>query len=261
MQERIENLVRLQALELDRVRLDKEMSALPAEIARADAALKAAQQLSSAASAALVKEEALRAKLEKEIAAHRKKADHFRTQRDSVTTTAQAAAIEHELQFAGTEIDRMENEAFASLERTEAEDGKLAQAHEKAALLAASLETVRTIVAADRQRIAAELATLAQSREQVRQLIEPEFLEHFDRLQKSRGSGIARAENQQCPACRMGVRPQTWNQLREGELLSCDSCKRLLYWDPAFAAPPKDSEPAPIPGQGRSIHKPAQHGS
>jgi hypothetical protein len=36
----------------------------------------------------------------------------------------------------------------------------------------------------------------------------------------------------------MGVRPQTWNQLREGELLTCDSCTRFLYWDPAFAPVP-----------------------
>jgi hypothetical protein len=36
----------------------------------------------------------------------------------------------------------------------------------------------------------------------------------------------------------MGVRPQVWNQLREGELLTCDSCFRLLYWDPSMAPAP-----------------------
>ena len=75
----------------------------------------------------------------------------------------------------------------------------------------------------------------------MRKLIEPDLLARFDRLVASRGTGLARAENQQCTGCRMGVRPQTWNQLREGELLTCDSCSRLLYWDPAMAPAPKSA--------------------
>jgi hypothetical protein len=52
----------------------------------------------------------------------------------------------------------------------------------------------------------------------------------------------------------MGVRPQTWNQLREGELLTCDSCFRLLYWDPAMAPAPTPSDAKPKPK--RKIAKP-----
>jgi len=54
-----------------------------------------------------------------------------------------------------------------------------------------------------------------------------------------------------------GGAPQVWNQLREGELLSCDSCSRLLYWDPALAPAPKAPQPELIPGAGRAPRKPA----
>jgi hypothetical protein len=54
----------------------------------------------------------------------------------------------------------------------------------------------------------------------------------------------------------MGVRPQTWNQLREGELLTCDSCSRLLYWDPSMA-PAADTVQQQAAKPKRKSSKPA----
>jgi hypothetical protein len=53
MQEQIENLVKLQAVEVERGRLLQMVKALPAQIAEADKALAAMQKQSAAASDAL----------------------------------------------------------------------------------------------------------------------------------------------------------------------------------------------------------------
>ena len=235
-----------------------EMRALPAEIAQAVAALAAAERQSADLSAALGREDSIRTRLDREIGDHRKKAARFRVQLDTITTPEQAAAIEHEIQFATSEAERMESDEYQSLERTEAHEAALAQTRAQVEQLAAGVDAVRTRVATRQHELTAEMAALEGDRAAVRAAIDPDKLSHFDRIVAGRGTGIARAENQQCTGCRMGVRPQVWNQLREGELLSCDSCNRLLYFDAAMQPAPKAPQPEVPDGAGRAPRKSRQ---
>jgi len=261
MDERIEKLVKLQDLESQRSRIQQELRVLPGEIARAEASVTAAQSRSAEISAALSREESLRTRQERETGEHRKKAARFRAQLDSVKTPEQAEAIEHEIRFATAEADRLENEEIASLERSEALEPELAQARSQVESLAADLDTIRVRTAERRQELETKMAALDSVRHAVRQSIEPEWLDRFDRLVSTRGAAIVRAENQQCPGCRMGLRPQLWNELREGRLHACDSCGRMIYWDPAIEPAPKAPQPESIPGQGRAPRKPRQAGA
>jgi hypothetical protein len=255
MQEQIENLIKLQAVELERTRLILAARALPAEVAQAQAALTAAERRAADASAAISREESLRIRLEREIATHRQKATRYRSQQDSIKTPEQASAVEHELQFAEAETQRLEAEEFASLEHTEAQEAALAAARVMVESLSVAFDKIRERVALRLAEYDRDLAALTVERDALRPLIDPEPLIRFDRLCGSRGTGLARVENQQCTGCRMGVRPQTWNQLREGELLTCDSCARLLYWDPSMAPLPVTAEPPAKPKPKRKTRK------
>jgi hypothetical protein len=58
-----------------------------------------------------------------------------------------------------------------------------------------------------------------------------------------RKPAIAEAIGHNCSACHVMVRPQKYETLRVGsEIITCDSCSRILFFDPAHEAaaePPK----------------------
>jgi predicted nucleic acid-binding Zn-ribbon protein len=245
--EETRQLVRLQAVELERTRLTSALKALPGEIALAENLLATARKRVTEAETGLKREELLRASLELEVSSHRSKAARHRSQMDTARNAAQASALEHEITFAETEITRLEDNELASMEKTEHLESELAKARELAAKLTETVGLIRARVGEQDLEFREQLTSLKAERDALRTEIPSDTLAHFDRIATSRGTGLARAESQQCSGCRMGIRPQVWNQLRDGAVLPCESCSRILYFDPAL-------EPAPAPAKiARSI--------
>jgi len=65
-------------------------------------------------------------------------------------------------------------------------------------------------------------------------------LAHYDRVMRQRKSALAEARDQKCMACFVMVRPQIWQEIRTNEqIITCNSCGRILYFDPASERPPR----------------------
>ncbi|QHN02051.1 hypothetical protein FTO74_00635 [Granulicella sp. WH15] len=237
----LEKLMVLQGYDLEAKRLRDEMTALPRLVATLETQAKNTAGQRAVVLDLIAKEEALRRRQESDVKDLQQKIARARQKVENATTTVQVTALEHEITFAEQAISKLEDAELESMERSEELDAQKLVADKAVADAEAKLATEKQrateTIAAD--KIA--LAAVEEKRTAQRAEIGEEALSLYDRIAKAKGTGIAEAVNQQCSACRMMVRPQRWNDLRDRdnttEMMTCESCGRLLFYDPARDSP------------------------
>ena len=243
----LEKMIVLQGLDVEAKRLRDEMAVLPKRLAELETKLKATQGQRAVVVDLIAKEEVLRRRQELDIKDHQAKMAKVKKQLDQATTTVQVTAFEHEISFAQGEVSRLEDAELESMERSEALEAQKARADEAVASDEKILERERVRAA---EMIAADKVALAgveEKRAALRPEIGDDSLSVYDRISKAKGTAVAEALNQKCMACQMMLRPQKWNDLRDRSndetMMTCESCGRLLYYDPARDAPQKKAVP------------------
>jgi predicted nucleic acid-binding Zn-ribbon protein len=237
----LEKLIVLQRLDLEAKRLRDEISALPKHVAGLSAKLAALEGQRAVVVDLLAKEEALRRRQESDVKDFRLKIEKGRKKVDAATTSAMVEGFEREIAFSQGEIAKLEDAELESMLRTEEMEAQktLADAAVAEAKATLSRERARAVETIDKDKVL--LAGVDTEREVLRLTIGEAILSNYDRIAKGKGTGLAEALNQKCMACQMMLRPQRWNDIRnrdnEDEITTCESCGRLLYYDPARDSP------------------------
>ncbi len=239
----LEKLITLQRLDLELAKLREDLAAVPSRIAALAAKSAAAQAAQLTLEESIAKEEKLRRSQESDIQALKDRTTRLRKQMDVVTTTAQAAALEHEIAFLTSEITRIEDTELDSMARSEFFEQQLPKARETLTAAEANLERERTRGAEHTAKTQLSLDALNADRNALRPTIGEAALTSFDRIARTRGTALSEGVNGKCSACQMMIRTQIWQDLRDRSrhdlMLTCDTCGRMLYWDPARDAPQK----------------------
>ncbi len=234
MQEKLEKLVHLQELEQQAQALSLQISQYTGRVEVREAALYDTGRLLEQIATALAKEASLRRSLELDAEDMREKSARYRIQLNDAKSDGQVKALEHQLKFCKKEIDRIDELEFASLMETEALEVKQRLLHETRANQMQLLEAEKAKSQVGRDRDKVKLAEVHRERDTARQEADPELLAQYDRMAQAHKVPIATVEQQRCSACQMMVRPQRWNEIRQGAIHFCESCGRFLYFNPAI---------------------------
>src|SRR5258708_38071759 len=243
----LEKLIALQAHDVEAKRLRDEMIALPKHVASLETKAKATEGQRAVIIDLIAKEEALRRRQESDVKDHQTKIARIRKQMDLATTTVQVTAFEHEIAFAEAEISKLEDAEIESMERSEGLESQKRLADDALTDATATLERERVRAAETIAHDKTLLVDVEEKRKAERAEIGENALAIYDRIAKAKGTAVAEALNQKCMGCQMMVRPQRWDDLRdrsnEETMSTCESCGRLLYYDPARDSP----QPTTVP--------------
>src|ERR1700691_2530851 len=251
----IEKLLDLQIADQEIRKLQEEIAELPKRIAAIELKLAGTRAHLEKARAAAKADEANRKKFESSIQDLQGKISKYRDQSLDVKTNDQYKALLHEIQFAEQEIRINEDRILEVMVNVEAreKDVKAAEAKLKAetAEIEKEKEDARRVTAEDQKK----LAEWNLKRDALRQAISEDVLRQYERVAKFRGTGLAEVRDQKCMGCQVMLRPQTYNEVRNGEkVMVCESCSRVYYFNPANEVKP-EQEVVTVTGRKRARPK------
>ena len=240
-------VIRLQEIDNSLAVLVREIASLPKHIGEIEKKLLAHERKLEADRAALAANQKERKRCEAEIQVQEQKISKLKDQMLQAKTNEVYRAFQNEIEFCQKEIRKFEDGILQMMGESEPLEKNVKAAE-------AALKTEKAQVEAEkkvaRERTAADEAAAREfhkERAAIVSAIAPATYQRYERARKARrGIGVAEAVDGRCTGCNLSMRLQFYQDLKKGnEILSCECCHRILYYNPPASIEDLTGEPAP----------------
>ena len=252
MNEGLRRLVRLQELMVASDALAERIAAIPAEVARLEKDLLAAQEELEKARAAVQEMQKDRRRLEGELMAVETKIAKYQSQLLEVKTNKEYQTMLHEIETCKAERATHDERILLEMEETEKRGAALRVLEERLKEKRRATEEGKRRLDETAAALRREQEGLEAERRELAATIPPDYLDPFLKVARQRkGLALVAVRDELCGGCHVRVMPKLIQQVRRATgLIACDSCKRYLYVpEDLHHGPPAEPPSAGSPAQ------------
>jgi len=237
IKEQVEILVKLQAIDSDKKKIDAMLSKVDKKIRTLDADLNAYRSIVKNSENEL---EELRKKyrdLESELSMNNPRIESSKEKLRAVKTNKEYQSLLKEIEELKKINSSLEDSILECLEQIEQSESSIKESEAEFTAIEERVGQEKLEVSRDADKAEQKLQELNKERAKVADKVAPEMLNTFEKVRgKSRGMTIAPVIDAVCQACNMNIPPQMYNELQRFKALTfCPSCQRIIYWKSAEA--------------------------
>ena len=232
--EQIKILAELQKIDVQIYGLKKELETHPALQKKADEDFERKKSSLKAVEAKLKEAQVRQKEKENDLLSKEEKIKKLQSQLYQLKSNKEYSAMELEIKGLKADNSLLEEEILKMFDAVESAKAEVAAEKTKLSSEEARHKEASDVLKKDEERIRAAVAEFDEKRKSYLPNIEAKLLNQYEKLLKSReGLALAPVKNHSCGGCHLGLPPQVVNEIQmHDKLIVCESCTRILYWQP-----------------------------
>ena len=232
--EQLKILAELQKIDIQIYGLKKELEAHPALQKKADEDFERKKSSLKAAEIELKGAQVRQKEKENDLLSKEEKIKKLQSQLYQLKSNKEYSAMELEIKGLKADNSLLEEEILKMFDAVEAAKSAVTTEKQRLSAEEAKFKEASDVLKKDADRIRAAVAEFEDKRKSYLPNIDPKLLAQYEKLLKSReGLALVPVKNNSCGGCHLGLPPQVINEIQmHDKLIICESCARILYWQP-----------------------------